>query len=104
MAMSLRQIGGYLHHAQAIQALEQLETYQTARLLHLRSGDRMRAIADLQRVADGRPAPSAAQTEAQKRAEWDAEWARLRQHLGGTPARRRGLQPGDRVLIPATLE
>lgn len=100
MGMTLRQIGGYLHHAQAIQALEQLEAYQTARLLHLSPRDRRRGIAELQRVADGKPAPTAAQTEAEKRAEWDAGWAGLRRRLGGG-ATRRGLQPGERVVIPA---
>ena len=102
--MSLRQIGGYLHHAQAIQALEQLETYQTARLLHLKLRDRQRAIAELQRVADGRPAPTAAQTAAEKQAEWDAGWARLRGHLGAANIHAHGLRPGERIVIPAATE
>lgn len=98
--MSPRLILGYLHHAQEMRALEQLETYQTARLLHLTPRDRRRAIAELQRVADGMPAPTAAQTEAEKRAEWDAGWAGLRRRMGGG-ATRRGLQPGERVVIPS---
>lgn len=98
MGMTWNQIRGYLHHAQAIQALEQLEAYQTARLLHLSPKDRRRAISELQRVADGKPAPTTEQTEAEKRAEWDAAWAALRRRLGGG---RRGLQPGERVVIPA---
>lgn len=97
MTMSLRQIGGYLHHAPALAAQEQLDAYEVQRLFHLRPHDRRRGLAELQRVAAGQPMPTAAATAAARQAEYDAGWARLRRHLGGP---RGGLQAGEKVLIP----
>lgn len=100
--MSLRLIGGYLHFAPALVAHEQLEAYEVQRLFHLRQHDRRRAIAEIQRVAEGQPAPTSAQRAAAKKAEWDAAWSRLRNKLGGAaPAPGRGLRPGERIVIPA---
>lgn len=99
MAMTTRQISGYLHHIPALSAQEQIEAYETQRLFHLKPNDRRRGIADLFRRADGKPAPTLAETKAAQQAEFDAGWARLRGRLGSTPAR--GLRAGERILIPA---
>ena len=103
MGMRVSLILGYLHHARSIKAIEQLEDFQTQRLLHLAPRDRQRALVELQRLAEGAPELTPAERQAAKKAEWDQEWARLRGYLG-TPGRGKqdgGLGPGDRFVIPA---
>jgi hypothetical protein len=104
MGMSPSLILGYLHHAQAVEAIEQLNAISAQALPYQTGPARHREIARLQRLADGLPALTAAEASAQRQAGWDAGWARLRGKLGaGGPQQARGgprLAPGERIVIP----
>lgn len=91
MAQSLGVTLGYLHHAQAVAAVERLDAVQIQALPYMKKHDQRRLLERLQRTADGLPAED--RTEAQTK--WDAAWARLRGMLG--PGQ---LAPGERVVIP----
>jgi hypothetical protein len=102
MAMSPNLILGYLHHAQAIAAQEQLDAAEVQALPYLKRNDQRRAVERLERAAAGLTR-TPAEERAQKQAAWDAGWDRLRGVLGGptaAPAGGGGLAPGERVVIP----
>jgi hypothetical protein len=78
---------GYLHHAAAVGAAEQLEAIELQSLPYLKVGDRRTIVARLQRAAAGRGPETPEEERARKEARWDASWARLRGMFGGAGAR-----------------
>jgi hypothetical protein len=77
---------GYLHHAHAVAATEQLEAIELRAFTYLKSADRRRIVARLERAAAGRPPETVEEERARKEARWDAAWGQLRGIFGG-PAR-----------------
>jgi len=105
MAMSPRLILGYLHHAQAVEAIERLEAISIQALPYQKAPQQHRTLARLQRLADGLAPLTAAEELAQKQAGWNTAWARLRGKLGtpAGPQKARGcprLAPGERIVVP----
>ena len=94
--MSPNLIGGYLYHAAAVAAQEQLAAAEVQALPYLKRSEQRRVFERLELAAAG---SSPAEAHAQKQARFDAGWARLRGALGSPPAG--GLAPGERVVIPA---
>jgi hypothetical protein len=105
MAMSPRLILGYLHHAQAVGAIERLEAISSQALPYQKGPEQRREIERLRRVADGLPALTPAEEHAQRQAGWDAAWDRLRGRLGTARSPQKAgsgprLAPGERIVIP----
>lgn len=99
--MSPRLILGYLHHAQAVTAIERLEAIHNISLPYSSKAYQRRELDRLRRLADGEASLTPAEEAAQNRAVWDADWKRLRSRLGARAPERGRLRPGDRVVIPA---
>jgi hypothetical protein len=78
---------GYLHHAHAVGAAEQLEAIEMQSLPYLKVADRRTVVARLQRAASGRGPETPEEERARKEAGWDASWARLRGMFGRSGAR-----------------
>ena len=101
MELSPRLILGYLHHDRAVRAGEQLDAFSIASLPWAKPTDQRRELDRLQRAADGEEPQTSAEAAAQRKALWDAEWARLRGRLGGARPAHGALRPGERIVIPA---
>jgi hypothetical protein len=73
---------GYLHHAHAVAAIEQLDAIELQSFPYLKTGDRRTIFARLQRAAAGHGPETAEDERTRKQARWDASWARLRGMFG----------------------
>lgn len=73
---------GYLHHAHAVAATEQLEAIELQAFSYIKPAERQRIVRRLERAAAGHPAETVAEERAQKEARWDAAWGQLRGMLG----------------------
>jgi hypothetical protein len=78
---------GYLHHAYAVGAAEQLDAIELQSLPYLKARDRQMIVGRLQRAASGRGPELPEEERARKEARWDASWARLRGMFGRAGAR-----------------
>lgn len=82
MHQSPRLTLGYLHHAHAVAATEQLEALEIQSLPNFKQADRRRVLARLQRAAAGQPPETAEEARAAQEARWDTAWGQMRGLLG----------------------
>jgi hypothetical protein len=80
--MRLSLIAGYLHHDRAVAAGEHLDAFRMAALPWQKPADQQRELTRLHRIEAGEAPQTAAELAAERKAIFDAEWARLRARLG----------------------
>jgi len=80
--MRLGLIAAYLHHDRAVLAGEHLDAFRMAALPWKKPADQQRELARLHRIEAGEAPQTPAELAAERKALFDAEWVRLRGHLG----------------------